>query len=382
MEMFLSLLLLLSAWTAQETFCRSLNNSTGNGGISTGPASEEGSEMMHHPGFSSPAGGNKVGKQESDVKLTWEKPSEIEVVFANGTKDTIHLKTVTDPEGKAILCLYTGSLDHDSEESEVTVDGCKGDKKVLVEIASKNEVGGLLVLVIENGKTYELQQEDKHWMGNDALEIPSEFFNSTLPSSKQASLPRSVTVETSFRYDKSLLAQFNNDHETVRDHLYRVAEYSKPILKLLDVQVNLKVTSVEPYDQYIKASGKSLKALTKELGGKNLKGPISFFTGQNNEGPVGIAWLGTACHTTTGYQININEVYNGNIQATAEIFVHELGHNLGMRHDFAEENGGPGNPCDGKGMMSYVRPPRPAWSTCSNKDFANWYQAEGNQCLN
>ena len=51
MEMFLSLLLLLSAWTAQETFCRSLNNSTGNGGISTGPVSEEESEMMHHPGL-------------------------------------------------------------------------------------------------------------------------------------------------------------------------------------------------------------------------------------------------------------------------------------------------------------------------------------------
>ena len=56
MEVFQSLLLLLSAWTAQETFCRSLNNSTGNGGIRIRPASEEEfgeeeSKMMHHPGL-------------------------------------------------------------------------------------------------------------------------------------------------------------------------------------------------------------------------------------------------------------------------------------------------------------------------------------------
>ena len=49
----------------------------------------------------------------------------------------------------------------------------------------------------------------------------------------------------------------------------------------------------------------------------------------DGRGPAGIAWLGSACDTTSGYQMNINEVYN-NLQATAEIFVHELGHNLGM----------------------------------------------------
>ena len=117
-------------------------------------------------GFSTLASG-RVSTEESQVKLTWTKASEIEVVFANGTRDTIHLKTVANHEGKDIPCLYTGALDHDSEDSEVTVNGCKGDKKVLVEIASQKEVGGLLVLVIQNGKTYELQQEDKHWMGND-----------------------------------------------------------------------------------------------------------------------------------------------------------------------------------------------------------------------
>ena len=237
--------------------------------------------IFNAAGFSSLARGG-VGQQESQVKLTWAKPSEIDVVFANGTKDTIHLQTVTDHEGKDIPCLYTGSLDHDSEDSEVTVDGCKGDTKVLVEIASENEVGGLLVLVLENGRTYEVQQEDKHWLGDDALEIPPEFSNSEMleahlpSSSKQASLPRSVTVKTSFRYDNSLLAQFNNDRAKVKDFLYRVAQRAKPVLKLLNV--NLEVTGVEPYNRNIKATASSLDALTRELSGQSLKGPISFFS--------------------------------------------------------------------------------------------------------
>merc|ERR1711879_581396 len=116
----------------------------------------------------------------------------------------------------------------------------------------------------------------------------AEFFNSSLPSSKQVSLPRSVTVETSFRYDKSLLAQFNNDNAKVEDHLYRVAELSKPVLQLLEVQLNLQVTSVEPYNQYITASDESIDSLTRELRGKSLKGPISFFCAQNQDGIGGI----------------------------------------------------------------------------------------------
>jgi len=202
---------------------------------------------------------------------------------------------------------------------------------------------------------------------------------------KQVGLPSSVTVKTSFRYDKSLLAQFNNDHNKVKNFLYRVAQMAKPLLKLLNVKVNLEVTGVEHHNQNIKATGSSLDALTRELSGKSLKGPISFFSAQDNTGPAGIAWKGTACHTTSGYQININEVQDyGNgpdPQSTADVFAHELGHNLGMMHDFAPENGGDNSPCNGKGIMSYPPKNTRAWSSCSNSDFAKWYQTLGHQCL-
>merc|ERR1712055_1174065 len=116
----------------------------------------------------------RVKTKKSEVKLTWRNALEMEVTLANGTEETIHLRGVPDLEGGEVPCLYTGSLDHDSEDSEVTVDGCKGDPQVLVEIASRKEVDGLLVLVIENEETYRLQPEKTPWNRNDTHKMQSE----------------------------------------------------------------------------------------------------------------------------------------------------------------------------------------------------------------
>ena len=64
--------------------------------------------------------------------MNWTKELEIEVTFANGTKEKIHLKAVADLNWEKIPCLYTGSLNHDAEDSAVTVDGCQGDPQVVI----------------------------------------------------------------------------------------------------------------------------------------------------------------------------------------------------------------------------------------------------------
>ena len=51
---------------------------------------------------------------------------------------------------------------------------------------------------------------------------------------------------------------------------------------------------------------------------------------------------------------------------------HEMGHNLGMQHDFHANHGGSGGPCDGTGIMSYGSAPN-VWSTCSKADFEARY---------
>ena len=61
---------------------------------------------------------------------------------------------------------------------------------------------------------------------------------------------------------------------------------------------------------------------------------------------------------------------------------HEIGHNLGMFHDFDEIHGGKTGPCNGQGFMSYGQYPQ-RWSSCSKSDFLARYNKIGgnNWCM-
>merc|ERR1711971_1504904 len=120
---FSQLKILFASKAAMRRLAKCCSSSLNKGNMSKG---EEPEVMSQSPGSLSSPGKARIKTKETEVKLTWTKAFEIEVTFANGTEEKIHLKGVSDMEGGEIPCLFTGSLDHDSDDSEVTVDGCKG----------------------------------------------------------------------------------------------------------------------------------------------------------------------------------------------------------------------------------------------------------------
>ena len=98
---------------------------------------------------------------------------------------------------------------------------------------------------------------------------------------------------------------------------------------------------------------------------------------------VGKAWVGTLCGPDTwkGWKVSISEKQES-ILATAEIVAHEMGHNMGMSHDFDDKHGGSDGPCKGKGLMSYGEYAK-EWSSCSKADYLARYNKVGgkNWCM-
>jgi len=342
--------------------------------------------------------------QSSPLKVTLLSNHTVRIRFPDNTTDLVALTLTSNLANHTTPCLFAGIIENDPH-SVVAVSGCHDSEEISISIASSKVPGGLVDVVIvneignipkaetraEDMRIFEFnsnREEEGFFIINDVAVPPPEsakLMASHIVLMANARLPKKVVLETKIKYDKSLLRQFRGSHTKAKQWIDRVIELTRPRMTLhtLKMGVEIKlVGNIEYEDISIKADSPSIQYLGYNKRPKSMESWFAADICQPGQWcTLGIAYLSAACRKD-GLAVNINEYYVKRTSElhTARTYAHELGHNIGMKHDFDNAHGGQGGPCNGRGLMSYGDKPD-AWSDCSNNDFRDYYRSEGHECM-
>jgi len=219
--------------------------------------------------------------------------------------------------------------------------------------------------------------------GEEDFMIPPPTQNRASTPKFSGPLPKKVVLETVIKYDNSLLDHFDGSHTKTKEWLSRVIELVKPRMSdaTLTMPITLKTGKIEHTNARLTANKQTLLSIISTDSPSSLT--TYFCEDILGESKLrGMSFTGSAC-MSNGYAASITELFttsNSELR-TARNFAHELGHTVGMKHDFDKEHGGRTGPCNKEGLMSYGRNRPDKWSDCSNKDFTEWWMKEGYTCI-
>jgi len=158
-------------------------------------------------------------------------------------------------------------------------------------------------------------------------------------------IPSTVVLKTNIKYDNSLLQHFGYSHKKTKDWINRVVQLTKPMMShnSLSIKVALEMREVTHIDETLKANNYTIYYLQQTKRHNSL---TSYFCKDNGRDSTrGIAFNGAACSRLSA--ISINELLYSD-HHTAKVFAHELGHIIGMQHDFEDFHGGHHGKCNHK----------------------------------
>merc|ERR1711971_83889 len=340
----------------------------------------------------------------------------IDITFANGVKDALVLERFYPTEQskmeKKVSCNFIGHLENENTAC-VAVTGCPGEEMAFTIKSKHSENIGYILH--QDGQLESVESTFKdprvtfgtvrvgggpvggfHPNGNDDDEMinddeiaEEEMFLKLCAAGDCSSMPAKQKMQVKFHYDST----FNADTSDVATYIDQMVTHMQTHFcqTSLGTQVALDVIGGYTYhaDQSWKAdsSSGSLQGPIKTIAAADTSGAdLQVFLCKDTSfyGYIGLAWVGTMCKGWAGYHSGVNEKRQ-NVLATSEVVAHEMGHNMGMLHDFDGSHGGQNGPCDGKGIMSYGSAPN-VWSTCSRADFLALYNqitasSSNNWCL-
>merc|ERR1719369_2493517 len=319
-----------------------------------------------------------------NFQLSWFNISTLQLKIGR-TWRNIWLTPTSNLRNRFTPCLFKGKIEGDPK-AVISVSGCP-DRDTSVAIAFSLLPFGIVDLTLVDGITTNLDAKPSGESENEALKNEDDLLFPPRASSESANvwlgpIPSTVIVKTDVKYDNSLLEHFDNSHKKTRDWLDKVVELAKSRFShdSLTIKVTLEVVEISHFNETLEASSEKIEHLQRSEWHRVL---TSYFCKDIGFGVIGIAFFGSAC-MGMGWAVNINELFSTITPdiKTARSFAHELGHNLGMYHDFSSIHGGEGGKCDGKGLMSYGSDRPDQWSSCSDTDMLTWWKEEGHECVN
>jgi hypothetical protein len=338
----------------------------------------------------------EISRDEKTALLKW----------TNGQLTQINLNKIgTD-------CIYTSQLKEDLGSS-LKITGCHGEP-LGVQVQSE-KFGDFLVSVGIDGMVLlppnreDLREDDYFRFPATPSRTKREYVKNTKflrdhrarLSSARVNMPDRLEVDVNVYISPSWANKFgSNSKRTVRRIMTHVVSMFHH--RTLDTQIDMERVRFVNIDKDFFPTDRNLDAFSSFLQRRNIGNrAIHMALTHGESGSLGIAPVMSMCGPKHE-AIALVKHYIDDIN-TAQTVAHEIGHVLGMFHDFTapmdelwyrlevsegrtrtcgpgRDRGGPNND-----LLNYELPMASKWSDCSNEDFKNYYArikiTDGDFCL-
>jgi len=334
-------------------------------------------------------------------KFTWLKTQPqplLKITFPDGSEDTAVLKRFNpipvgpnEREEDVDPCIFDGYL-RQEDDSYVTVTGCPLTGNFDVQFRSTRIADSMFTVTnnvaqavpsifgsfVANRANVLTMVKDKVIYDEDVDEVDHKN------KSSDAVNPNGYILPMKIRYDDNFNDKFGTKAvNTIRrvmaqaQNIWKWRSLPAPLIFNIDANIEKisgRFVAENDIDQ--------VAALSTD---PKFNSYVYWAYRNDEPGTVGIAYFSTTCKKRVSSRTSLNE-YMTNDLIAAQTVAHEIGHNMGMDHDFGDDTSikrfdSKGRPCSGVGGVMDYYGTVDKWSTCSAEDMTKYINSQPTFCL-